>query len=236
MYILTDSTECFILLIITDPDHPRAKGNVRWYENLLEDDGVRRIDMRRNIPPIKNPRDASGILWILYQWVKSTKYKYEALCRQEIPVNIKAQSRLYCYYKMDRPYLRLAPFKVEIARQNPLAVLFHDIMSDEEARIIEMLAVPKACLNPFILNRATVHNAVTGKLETASYRISKSAWLRSSEHEIVNRIDRRLDLATNLEVETAEELQIQNYGVGGHYEPHLDCAKVSIILGYSMLS
>ncbi|VDM93771.1 unnamed protein product, partial [Onchocerca ochengi] len=139
--------------------------------------------------------------------------------------NIKAQSRLYCYYKMDRPYLRLAPFKVEIARQNPLAVLFHDIMSDEEARIIEMLAVPKACLNPFILNRATVHNAVTGKLETASYRISKSAWLRSSEHEIVNRIDRRLDLATNLEVETAEELQIQNYGVGGHYEPHLDCAK-----------
>ncbi|VDM95652.1 unnamed protein product, partial [Onchocerca ochengi] len=222
-------------LLLTDelyrmnPDHPRAKGNVRWYEDLLEDEGVRRIDMRRNIPPIKNPQDASGL-------DKSTKYKYEALCRQEISVNIKAQSRLYCYYKMDRPYLRLAPFKVEIARQNPLAVLFHDIMSDEEARIIEMLAVPKACLNPFILNRATVHNAVTGKLETASYRISKSAWLRSSEHEIVNRIDRRLDLATNLEVETAEELQIQNYGVGGHYEPHLDCAKVSIILGYSMLS
>ncbi|VDM99150.1 unnamed protein product, partial [Onchocerca ochengi] len=41
-------------LLLTDelyrmnPDHPRAKGNVRWYENLLEDDGVRRIDMRRN--------------------------------------------------------------------------------------------------------------------------------------------------------------------------------------------
>lgn len=55
----------------------------------------------------------------------------------------KALSRLYCYYKMDRPYLRLAPIKVEIARQNPMAVLFHDIMSDEESRIIEMLAVPK---------------------------------------------------------------------------------------------
>ncbi|OZC09699.1 hypothetical protein X798_03393, partial [Onchocerca flexuosa] len=55
------------------------------------------------------------------------------------------------------------------------------------------------------------------------------AWLRSTEHEVVNRIDRRLDLATNLEIETAEELQIQNYGVGGHYESHLDCARVSVI-------
>lgn len=44
---------------------------------------------------------------------------------------------------MDRPYLRLAPIKVEIMRLNPLAVLFHQIMSDEEARIIEMLAIPK---------------------------------------------------------------------------------------------
>ncbi|VDM93652.1 unnamed protein product [Onchocerca ochengi] len=136
MYILTDSTECFILLIITDPDHPRAKGNVRWYENLLEDDGVRRIDMRRNIPLINNIRHEND-----------RKHIYEALCRHEIPVDMKAQSRLYCYYKMDHPYLRLAPFKVEIVRQNPLVVLFHDIISDEEARIIEMLAVPKACLS-----------------------------------------------------------------------------------------
>lgn len=47
---------------------------------------------------------------------------------------------------MDRPYLRLAPFKVEIVHQKPLAVLFHDIISDEEARIIELLAVPEARL------------------------------------------------------------------------------------------
>ncbi|EFO16802.2 hypothetical protein LOAG_11701 [Loa loa] len=200
-------------LLLTDelyrinPDHPRAKGNVRWYEDLLEDEGVRRADMRRKVPPINNPRDKSDL-----------NDTYQALCRQEMPVNIKAQSRLYCYYKMDRPYLRLAPIKVEIVYQNPLAVLFHDIMSDEESRIIEMLAVPK-------LDRATVHNVETGNLETASYRISKSAWLRSTEHEVVNRINRRLDLATNLEIATAEELQVQNYGIGGHYEPHLDCSR-----------
>lgn len=50
---------------------------------------------------------------------------------------------------MDRPYLRLAPIKVEIARLNPMAVLFHDIMSDEEARIIEMLAIPKVSITDY---------------------------------------------------------------------------------------
>ncbi|VDK59359.1 unnamed protein product [Anisakis simplex] len=146
-------------LVRMSPQHPRARGNLRWYEDLLEDEGVRRVDMRRNIPPLSNPRHDGGL-------EHTERDIYEALCRHEIPVSTKALSRLYCYYKMDRPYLRLAPIKVEIMRFNPLAVLFHQIMSDEESRVIEMLAVPK-------LNRATVQNAVTGSLETANYRISK---------------------------------------------------------------
>ncbi|OZC05410.1 hypothetical protein X798_07617, partial [Onchocerca flexuosa] len=123
----------------TDPDHPRAKDNVKEYEILLEDDGVQHVDMRRDIPPINNERDENDI-------DEGVRLTYEALCRQEISVETKAQSRLYCYYKMDHPYLRLAPFKVEIVRQNALIVLFYDIVADEEARVIQMLAVPKACL------------------------------------------------------------------------------------------
>ncbi|KAM3722358.1 Prolyl 4-hydroxylase subunit [Dirofilaria immitis] len=122
-----------------DPDHPRAKDDVKCYEDLLEDNGVRHVDMRRDIPPINNERVENDL-------DEGARLTYEALCRQEIPVNIKAQSHFYCYYKMDRPYLRLAPFKVEIVRENPLVVLFYDIISDEEARVIQMLALPKACL------------------------------------------------------------------------------------------
>lgn len=32
---------------------------------------------------------------------------------------------------------------------------------------------------------------------------------------------------TGLTMDTAEELQVANYGLGGHYEPHFDYARVS---------
>lgn len=61
---------------------------------------------------------------------------------------------------------------------------------------------------------------------TAQYRISKSAWLQTGEHPVVDAINRRVTDVTGLDMETAEELQVVNYGLGGHYEPHYDFARV----------
>uniref|UniRef100_A0A0K0DVC8 procollagen-proline 4-dioxygenase n=2 Tax=Strongyloides stercoralis TaxID=6248 RepID=A0A0K0DVC8_STRER len=192
------------------PNHPRAKGNIKWYEDELEKQGVKKSDMRRNFGRIQNQRPGS--------YDNSERAITEALCRNEVPVSVKETSKLYCYYKRDRPYLILAPFKVEILRFNPLAVLFKNVMNDNEISVIQDLATPK-------LARATVQDSNTGKLVHASYRISKSAWLKENEHEVVKRVNTRIDLMTNLEQETAEELQIANYGIGGHYDPHFDFAR-----------
>ncbi|XP_029681400.1 prolyl 4-hydroxylase subunit alpha-1-like isoform X2 [Takifugu rubripes] len=73
-----------------------------------------------------------------------------------------------------------------------------------------------------MLRRATVHDPQTGQLTTAPYRVSKSAWLGAFEHPVVDRINQRIEDITGLDVSTAEDLQVANYGVGGQYEPHYD--------------
>lgn len=78
------------------------------------------------------------------------------------------------------------------------------------------------------LRRATVQNYKTGELETASYRISKSAWLRNEEDKVIETVAKRVEDMTSLTTDTAEDLQVVNYGIGGHYEPHFDFARVMI--------
>ena len=67
---------------------------------------------------------------------------------------------------MDRPFLRLAPIKVEIIHFEPLAVIFRNVVFDEEIKILKQLSMPK-------LSRALVHSAVTGEAIPAKFRISK---------------------------------------------------------------
>lgn len=76
--------------------------------------------------------------------------------------------------------------------------------------------------------RATVHDPKTGELVPAHYRISKSAWLRDAEAAVVARVSARVAHFTGLSMASAEELQVVNYGIGGHYEPHFDFARVSV--------
>ena len=54
-----------------------------------------------------------------------------------------------------------------------------------------------------------------------------SCWLNDGDSQIVKNANRRVEAVTGLQMATAEELQISNYGIGGHYEPHFDFARVS---------
>jgi prolyl 4-hydroxylase len=55
---------------------------------------------------------------------------------------------------------------------------------------------------------------------------SKSAWLKDEEHPVIAQVVQRIKDMTGLSMETAEELQIANYGIGGHYEPHYVSLKI----------
>lgn len=206
-----DMTDQLLELV---PDHKRALGNRAYYINALE----------KGIPQAQiaqiNENDTL---------VKSIRDKYEMTCRNDMSPPVSITSQLKCrYVHKNNPFLRIAPLKEEEAYLKPRILLYRHAMSDSEIEVIKKLALPR-------LQRATVQNHKTGELETVHYRISKSAWLTDSESEVVARISRRVEDMTGLTTSTSEELQVVNYGIGGHYEPHFDFARREEVKAFASL-
>ncbi|XP_027886104.1 prolyl 4-hydroxylase subunit alpha-1-like isoform X1 [Xiphophorus couchianus] len=199
-------------LLELDPSHQRANGNLKYFEYQLSKQKKLEVDdndeERRMWKENRGRRD---------DYLPERK-QYEKLCRGEgVRMTPRRQSRLFCrYYDNGRhPRFVIGPLKQEDEWDSPHIVRYHDIVSDRDMEKVKELAKPR-------LRRATISNPTTGVLETAQYRISKSAWLGAYEHPVVDKINRRIEDITGLDVSTAEDLQVANYGVGGQYEPHFD--------------
>ncbi|XP_050074561.1 prolyl 4-hydroxylase subunit alpha-1-like isoform X2 [Anopheles maculipalpis] len=202
------------------PDHERAVSNKAYYEKELQKEAQQKI-LRGDDGSEEVPIDTTTIQKEATPHVYDTSERklYEKLCRGEQQPPIELRSQLVCRYTTNTsPFLRIGPLKLEEAYLRPYIVIYHEVMSDREIERIKQYARPR-------FRRATVQNYKTGELEFANYRISKSAWLKDAEDEMIRRISRRVEDMTGLTMETAEELQVVNYGIGGHYEPHFDFAR-----------
>ncbi|XP_032879096.1 prolyl 4-hydroxylase subunit alpha-3 [Amblyraja radiata] len=148
-----------------------------------------------------------------------TRNTYESLCQKlgSQPKHYQ-DSKLYCSYESNlSPHLILQPVKREIISQKPYVALYHNFISDSEGKRIKEIAAPW-------LQRSVV---ASGEKQTAmEYRISKSAWLKETVDPVIGKLDLRIAHLTGLNVQQpyAEYLQVVNYGIGGHYEPHFDHA------------
>lgn len=200
-------------LLTVDAEHKRALGNLKYFEYQLAKQTKADKEQSTQEESKKEEEKETKKKEFLPE-----KRKYEQLCRGEgIRMTPRRQRRLFCrYFDNNRhPYYVIGPVKQEDEWDRPRIIRFHDIISDKEMEKVKELAKPR-------LRRATISNPITGILETAPYRISKSAWLAAYEHPVVDRINQRIEDITGLDVKTAEELQVANYGVGGQYEPHFD--------------
>ncbi|XP_073680273.1 prolyl 4-hydroxylase subunit alpha-2 isoform X1 [Garra rufa] len=205
-------------LVAIDPSHQRAGGNLRYFEQLLSK------ELRDRGRSEQEPADERPIQLDTYERPKDylpEREVYEALCRGEgVKMTTKRQSRLFCRYRDGNrnPRLLLKPMKEEDEWDSPHIVRFLEALSDEEIEKIKELAKPK-------LARATVRDPNTGVLTVAHYRVSKSAWLEGEDDPVIERVNQRIEDITGLTVDTAELLQVANYGVGGQYEPHYDFSR-----------
>ena len=114
----------------------------------------------------------------------------------------------------------LQPVKIEEMHHFPIYIaMFHDLMTDSESDQIRELAVP-------LLTRAKVQLEFNSTDTVSTTRTSQTAWFHEDQHEIVYRINRRLEAVTGLSAEQnqshSELMQVANYGMGGHYSPHYD--------------
>ncbi|XP_023647426.2 prolyl 4-hydroxylase subunit alpha-2-like [Paramormyrops kingsleyae] len=202
-------------LISADPTHERARGNLQHLELILSNEATQSSTMATAAKPITletYQRPPSHL---------SDREIYEALCRGEgATMTPQRRSKLFCRYQ-DRgrnPRLLVAPMKEEDEWDSPHIVRYHDALSQAEIERIKDLAKPK-------LARATIRDPVSGVLTVANYRVSKSAWLEYKVDPVIARVTRRIADVTGLSLETAESLQVANYGIGGQYEPHYDFSR-----------
>ncbi|AWO99995.1 putative prolyl 4-hydroxylase subunit alpha-2 isoform 2 [Scophthalmus maximus] len=204
-------------LVAIEPSHQRAGGNLRYYERLL----FKQLNEQNQTyqPPSEEPIQLGT--YSRPQDHLPEREAYEALCRGEgLQMTEARRSRLSCRYQDGKgnPRLLLKPMKEEDEWDSPHIVRYLDVLSHEEIEKIKELAKPR-------LARATVRDPKTGILTTANYRVSKSAWLEGEDDPVVDRVNLRIQDITGLTVDTAELLQVANYGVGGQYEPHYDFSR-----------
>ncbi|EDO36263.1 predicted protein [Nematostella vectensis] len=196
-------------MLVNDPNDTELQSNIRKLKHLI----AKQPHLNVTSPPNTANRiedDGDDEL------SREEMAEYTRLCRPNSQTRLPSSNKqLTCSYLNKHPGLKLKPVAMEIVSVNPQITLFHNVLSEMEIEQMLELARPR-------LRRARVNNLETGEIEDVDYRISQIAWLSDSDGDIVRRINRRVGFITGLNTNTGECLQVNNYGVGGHYEPHFD--------------
>ncbi|CAB3223334.1 unnamed protein product [Arctia plantaginis] len=147
---------------------------------------------------------------------------YKALCRGNMDIPAEVSNRLTCHYiSKNHPFLKIAPFKVEMMYLNPDIVFFHDVLSNDEIEAIKKMASLK-------FTRIT-EQSFTASDQTFSYDHERniSVWFHDAESDTIARVSRRVTHMTGLNVGTVQNLNIFKYGFGEDYIPHYDFNNMS---------
>jgi prolyl 4-hydroxylase len=130
------------------------------------------------------------------------------VCRGSLKRSASETKNLRCRYDAFSAFSTIAPFKIQEESHDPFVVFYHDAFSDAEMDELVELARPKQL-------KATV--GLTNSFASDDDRLAQLAWLYDGDFPILDRINRRIEDMTGLSMKYAEALQVQNYGVGGHY-------------------
>lgn len=136
--------------------------------------------------------------------------KYEAVCRGDITRTAAETRDLHCKFESYKvPFLKLAPFKMEVINFEPKILLFHDSLYDSETKLFKEKSLP-----------TIKRSELSGR--ASSLRTSEGTFVSYKDDDALKNFAQRIEDMTQLSVGESEIIQVANYGIGGHYAPHFD--------------
>ncbi|KAI4901933.1 hypothetical protein NFI96_031413, partial [Prochilodus magdalenae] len=161
---------------------------------------------------------------------------YEALCKGEAKSRRKRQ--LTCRYSTvgGNPRLMYNPVKEEEEWDEPQIMRYHNVVSDTEIELLKNLSRPLVSHSYCII---TVQSDILQNdmqqgdgLRLGKAHMCKSceyvilSWIAEEYDPVVSRITQRLSDITGMDMESAETMEVLNYGIGGSFEPHYDALEM----------
>ncbi|XP_011292629.2 prolyl 4-hydroxylase subunit alpha-1 [Musca domestica] len=152
------------------------------------------------------------------EYYKTREFKqFESICRGDYEDDFRPEQKaLFCkYFTNNHPYRLLQPYKVEQLSLDPYIIQVYDVLTDEEIKTVKSIAKPH-------MERSKVFNLETDEHEDSETRTSHTAWMKYYADEVFGRMLQHVQDISGLDYTNAEDMQIVNYGLGGHYGPHFD--------------
>lgn len=141
---------------------------------------------------------------------------YQQVCREELKPTAAAQRDLHCrFYSGHGQRLTYLRYKLEVLHLDPYIIQVHEVISAPETVELQHVARPE-------LQRSQVYSPTNNQQISANFRTSQGTTFQYEEHPIMKRLSQHMTMLSGLDMRFAEPLQIANYGIGGHYEPHMD--------------
>ncbi|KAH8381552.1 hypothetical protein KR093_007817 [Drosophila rubida] len=141
---------------------------------------------------------------------------YQQVCREELLPTPATQRKLRCrLHSGTAGEFTYLPYKLEELHLDPYVIQVHDVIGLQDTIELQQIARPT-------LQRSQVYSMGGSDPTSAKFRTSKGTSFPYKRHAAMQRLRRHMGIITGLNMNYAEHLQIANYGIGGHYEPHMD--------------
>ncbi|XP_017058869.1 prolyl 4-hydroxylase subunit alpha-2-like [Drosophila ficusphila] len=181
------------------------KGLSLGYSQTHWQDQVSRLKNLSSKPEVLKPEEPNQFL-------------FKPACLMEYP----AKSNLHCRLLRSTPFLQLAPIKAEELSLDPSINIYHNLIDDREIALLKNLSNPHLSRSKFYTYEGKV------VVDFSNLRTCKTMRLKDNvDHKLMKNLNQRIMDATGLSMAESEELQISNYGIGGHLYEHEDASRSS---------